>query len=381
MRHKGIWLFMILFLVAFAFKGMYGAYINVYLREELKFSYSQISIIGFASSITSMILAPVMGMLVSKYRHDKWFIIGSYVLLMIVNFMFASGPAFALALVLSLLYEGFNESSQPVLDSYTIIYLEQHNGNYGSIRGIGSFGYMLGTLLAGVIISFTGAMNTIFYGIVVVIACSILLILKLPHVTIKQHSKVTLSKDIPALIKNKKYMFIIIFAILVISSSYATGSFTTMHMIGAFDVPQSMIGLLTIVMVLPEVFLLQFSGRIEKKIGFKSIFLLGSLAFGIRWLGYALAPNVYVFLGLSILHAAGIAFALIPCFSYIRKTCSPSIFASAMALFTSATFLFNAIFKLFFGFIADATSTHMIFFIGAVLTFIGIGYLLIFIKE
>lgn len=380
-KNKGILLFVVLYLVAFTFKGIYGSYINVYLKEVLEFSYAQISFIGFASAIATMVLTPIMGMLVSKFRRDRWFIIGCYIVLMIVSLAFASGPTFMFAVVLGLLYEGFNESSQPILDSYTIIYLESEQGNYGTVRGMGSLGFMLGSLIGGLIISVTGFMHPIFYAVIVVILFSIILVLKLPPVTINQESKVNLKRDIPALIKNKRYNFIVLFSVLVISSAFATGSFTSMHMISVFEVPQSMIGVLTIVMVLPEVFLIHYSGKIENKIGFKKIFLLGSLAFTFRWLGYAISPNIYWYLSVSVFHAVGIAFVLVPGFSYIRKICTPGLFASAMSLYMSSIFLFNAIFKLIFGIVADATSTHVVFLIGASITFIGIGYLLVFIKE
>ena len=111
-------------------------------------------------------------------------------LTLVVLYFYSKQRVYIGCLVCALALEISRLGSNPMADTITMNYTSEHNGNYGSIRAMGSLGYMLISMLVGFLADIFGLDGPMFTTYMVLVGIAILLCLTFPKTTSKETEEV-----------------------------------------------------------------------------------------------------------------------------------------------------------------------------------------------
>ncbi|PAA76127.1 hypothetical protein BOX15_Mlig032673g3 [Macrostomum lignano] len=220
---------------------------------------------------------------------------------------------FLLALVLKTIGLAGYSPLLCLLDAVTFSLLGPKPSDYGWTRMYGSFGIFITALLTGFALygySMAWSFRT-DYTASFILATVLLAVAAAVTVTLKVPTSTRTLNPLKALPLMCLSWRIGIFYILVLLSGAAFGifeSFLAVMLRTMFDPPLYFFGIMFAVQVLVEAPLFALSGCIVSRIGEPACFVIGFLAFALRFLLTSLVPNCWLLLPVNCLH--GLSFGL-----------------------------------------------------------------------
>lgn len=356
----------------FVFIGSVGAfvpYINVYLEQSQGLSGTEIGLVNALGLIIGVCVIPLWGVAMDKTKKYNLLLKISLAGTLVMVALYYKAATYPMIIACSIGLEMIRLGTTPMADTLTTDYCHKTGNNYGSIRGMGSLGYMLASMFVGFLADLFGLDGPMFatYGALLVIALGISL--GFP----KDPKKEELSEDeklkkgsFKDLLTNKNFLFILFFttfSVIIIDSAMAYGG---NHLITTLGGSGSSVSWMTFVTVLPEVAFLIVASRVIHKIGFKSFYLLALASMILRFGVYAFTSNIYIFLIVSVVHCLGVAVTTVGNLTYVRNSVSPAVLGTAITLLNAANTISRALFGYVFGFIYEYGNSYMIFLCGAV---------------
>ena len=328
-----------------------------------------------------MILQFVVGFLCDKHHTIKRYAFITLIMTAIfaaILYALTEG-SFWVYLSLAILFIGSFKVCYGVFDSWCMELSEETKNNYGFARAFGSIGWAIGSYLSSWIVEKFGYA---FNGYAC-IAFSILLILYCLHVDDAQkqaEQKVNL-KDVSVLIKNKKYVYIVLafFAICIMQVALDT---TVVDKLIACNGTEKDVGLywsLTAIVELPLFFI---GNRLVDKFGNIANVLAVVITYGIRFVLYGLATNATQVLWISTLQ-----FITFPLFQIVSKNMvdeeSPDNLKStgqqlAMAVYSAFSALVVPIMA---GLIEDAFDINVAMYAISSSTIIALIFIGLYLRE
>lgn len=361
--------------------GTFMPYINVYLEKSAGLSGSQIGLITALSLILGFCVIPIWGVVgdkTKKYNALLKFSIAGALVMVVLYYKAATYPMIILcAIGLEMLRLG----TMPMADTIATNYCHETGNNYGSIRGMGSLGYMLSSMTVGFLADKFGLDGPLFasYAFLLVIALPISLgFPKTSKVGEIQGEEKVQKGNFKELVTNKNYIFILIITILTTVIVESAMSYGGNHLVSTLGGSESLISWMTFMTVLPEVLFLMIAIKVINKLGFKNFYILVVVSMILRFGVYSLAGNAYAFLAVSVVHCLGVAVITVGNLTYIRNSVNPAVLGTAITLLNAAMSIGRAIFGYIFGFVYQYGNSYMIFMI---CTAIFIGTLLILLRT
>lgn len=354
----------IFYLLHYISMGVYSPYLNVYY-ERLGFSGSEFGLINSLGLLFAMGMAPVWGAISDRTRNTKGVIAFLFLATGFTMIIWVQQRSFLPVLILAIAVSMFRSSIDSLSDSVSIAFTTQNNKDYSIIRSMGSLGYLLGSfVIANILFSF-GFQGPYVY---VVLICAILgafFILQVPRTQPKQKEKSDFKKNIKALLKNKDYLFILGMMILTTMTTDSFVNYTGNHLIHTLHQNDTMIGIFSCAMVLPEVLIVMNGNRLFRKLGTKKMYLIACAGQLIRTLVYTCTQNMPLFLLASTLHGLTITVGTVGNVSFINKKVEGHMLATAMSLYSSLYIIGSAILSQVFGFVYQYFSSYGIYMIAS----------------
>ncbi|MFV0394415.1 MAG: MFS transporter [Coprobacillaceae bacterium] len=356
----------------FIFIGAVGAftpYINVYLENSMGLTGTQIGLISSLSLIIGVCVIPIWGIAGDKTKKYNALLKFSLAGTLVMVALYYQAATYPMIIVCAIGLELIRLGTTPMADTLATDYCHRTGGNYGSIRGMGSLGYMLAGMFVGFMADHFGLDGPMFatYAALLIIAISISFTFpkdsKKEDIAEDEQLKKGSFKD---LLTNKNFLFILFFAmfsvIIVDSAMFYGGN----HLINTLGGPESSVSWMTFMTVLPEVAFLMVASNIIKKLGFKKFYIIAMLTIIFRFGVYSITDNLYIFLAASVVHCFGVAVTTVGNLMYIRNSVSPAVLGTAITLLNAALTLGRAIFSYIFGFIYEHGDSYMIFMVSTV---------------
>lgn len=381
MKDKNILKFQLFYFLLIGAVGCFTPYINVYLENSIGLNGSEIGLITAISLILGVCVIPLWGIIGDKTRKYNLLLMFSLAASIVVLYFYSKQTVYLGCIIFALILEVVRLGSTPMADTIAMNYTAKNNGNYGSIRGMGSLGYMLGSMAVGFLADIFGLDGPLFTSYMILLGVALLICFTFPKADEKESEKEKPKKgNFKDLLLNKNFLFILILVIMTQIVVDSSGAYAGNHLITTLKGDNSLISWLTFVQVLPEFLFLMIASKIIKKLGYKKFFLLATIPMALRMFAYALVPNSYVFVIVSIVHCLGVACSTVASLAYIQETVNPAVFGTAVTLLNAAMNIGKAIFGYIFGNVYQYYGSYKLFLIGAIIVSIAI-LMILFTKR
>lgn len=357
--------------------GAFAPYINIYL-ESKGLSGSQIGQVTSIGLVLTVLIMPLWGMIADKTKRHKLLILVSLGLTLLALYVYSRQTVYIGILLSSIFLNIARCGAMPMADTQAMNYCQETHGNYGSIRGMGSLGYMLVSMTVGFAADKVGLDGPLF-GIYATLVCaSIFLALNFPKTQIKEEEEKKERFSMQAvkqLITNKNFLFILLTLSLTTALIDSAHMYSGNHLLYTLNAPVNIMSWMTLITVLPEVAFLMVANKFFDRWGYKKFYQIMSFTVFLRLLIYAIAPSPYLFLAISIVHCIHVACETVGYLTYVKYSVSPAVFATAITIMNAFVSISQAVYGYIFGIVYEKLGSSYIFSIGAILC--GIGFILI----
>lgn len=364
-RNKYDLSFKTFYLVYLGAVGAFMPYINTYLEQTCHLTGSQIGLITAISLILGVCVIPIWGIAGDKTKKYNALLQFSIAASLVVLYFYAKQTVYPMIALCAILLETARLGTMPMADTQATNYCHKTGGNYGSIRGLGSLGYMLAGIAVGFIADFIGLDGAMFatYAILLIIALGISFMFPKYDATDKQegsHHKADVS-SFKELFKNKNFLICLSLTLLlpcVVDSAMTYGG---NHLTVTLGGPASSISLMTFCNVLPEVIFLMIALKVINKLGFQKFYLMVAILTVLRFAIYAFVPYQFAFLAASVVHCLCVAISTVASLTFIRNTINPVVLGTAITLLNAAINIGKAIWGYIFGVIYEIAGSFTMF--------------------
>ena len=293
----------ILFLVYVLFysgQSIYNTYLNLYL-SQVGLSYSQV---GMTISISTIcVLAGQMNWGIASDRCRSKNLILSILLLAasMISLMFYLGSGYFYLIAAVSLFAFFFNPIVPLLDNYTIEYIEKNGkSDYGHLRMGGTIGYCITVLLIGLLL------KDDYRGIFILVSAALFLCFMLyrtlPKISgYRSRENHTSWKDI---LGNRTLIGLILFSLIF---NLGLSFFYSFYPIYFTEIGgnSSLIGTMMFLCAVSEIPMLLIIDKIVRKIGLEHTLIIAGIVTSARWLLLFVLRNPSAAIFVSLLHGIG----------------------------------------------------------------------------
>ena len=349
------------YLILFIGLGAYNTFLPVYLENTLGFSSSQVGIIVSIPSILGIIFVPIWGLLSDLMNKQKLILWINVLVSLLCAVIYTITKSFLAVFIVAIFLEMFRNSILPLTDTITTAYCEKTNKNYGNIRVIGSLFFAVASFLCGQLIKMTNNDLMFFYVFIVSMIGCLIITPTLP--TLESNTKpekVNFKQDLPLLFKNKAYLLILLCGICVNSLTEAMASYQGIHLMN-LGAGSDLVGLLTVYMVLPELFFMVKTKSLLEKYGIVKMISFASIALILRWVVYLFTSNPLIFMIATSMHGVAISIIIICSFDFIGKVVDKKLYTTSMTVYSFTIGISYSLMKLLYGGLIDMFGIKSIF--------------------
>ncbi len=376
MRDKNILKFQVFYFILLGAVGCFTPYINVYLENSIGLNGSQIGLITAISLMIGVCVIPIWGVIGDKTRKYNLMLLVSLASSIIVLYFYSKQTVYLGCIIFALLLEVARLGTMPMADTISMNYTKKIGGNYGSIRGMGSLGYMLGSMAVGFLADLYGLDGPLFTSYILLLGIGIMICLSFPKASEEEEKEKPQKENFKALLKNKNFIFILLLVMLTQIVVDSSGAFAGNHLITTLKGNNSLISWLTFIQVLPEFLFLMVASQVIRKMGYKKFYLFATVLTAIRLYTYAFIPNSYAFLAISFVHCFGVACSTVASLAYIQDSVNPAVFGTAVTLLNASMSIAKAIYGYIFGSVYQYFGSFNIFLISAIIVTIAVVMIL-----
>lgn len=350
--------------------GVFLPYLNLWLEKVHHFSGIQIGLINALSMLIGISVAPLFGYLSDKFQANKKILLIILVMMLIILQIYMRSTTYIFVLVIACIFEMFKASAYPLSDVIASQYANKINITFGWIRMFGSMGYMIGSILAGLLLDKIGFNGSLFTTFSVAIFISIFILFFIPE------EKSIVSKKVKInffkIFKNPNFYTIFIYIIFTTTLIDATGSYIGNHLVTNLKASENLVSYFTLFMVFPEMCLLPFSLKWIQKLGYKRFYILSAILIMVRLSITGLSNNPYIVIFMPITHFTSIMISTVGNINFFRSKFDSNQIASVLTLLTACVGVVRSIYNLFFGYIYSSLNSSYIFIISGFLVLISI---------
>lgn len=344
--------------------GAFVPYINTYLEKSAGLSGSQIGLITAISLVLGVCIIPIWGIVGDKTKKYNALLKFSIMASLVVLYFYYKAAVYPAIVICAIALEIARLGAMPMADTMATNYCHKTNGNYGSIRGMGSLGYMLAGVAVGFLADFFGLDGAMFatYAVLLVLSFSISFGFPKDKEENDNEDEDKVKKgSFKELLTNKNFLFILFLQLLMATVVDSAMTYGGNHLTVTLNGSASAISWMTLATVLPEVIFLMVAMKLINKTGFKKFYLIAVISMMLRFSVYALIPNSYAFLAISVVHCIGVATSTVASLTYIRNSVNPAVLGTAITLLNATLSIGKAIYGYIFGVVYEIWGSFVMF--------------------
>jgi hypothetical protein len=155
-------------------------------------------------------------------------------------------------------------------------------------------------------------------------------------------------------------MLLLLCGVCVASLTEAMAAYQGIHLMN-LGAGTELVGLLTVFMVIPELYFMVKSKGLLEKYGMVKMISFASCALLIRWIVYALTSNPWIFMLATSMHGVSISIIIICAFDFIGKVVDTKLYTTSMTVYTFTIGVSYSLMKLLYGTMIDLFGINSIF--------------------
>lgn len=379
-------------LLSFTLMGGMGAFvnfINLYLEQELGLTGSQIGFITMMSMGLTIIINPILGYIGDKTGQHVTMLKIAFFLSTCLVYLYSRSTTFGVVLLVAIFFEISRACIAPFFDLITSDYCARINFDLGKVRVFSSIGFMLtvmtvGFLIAGMELSWLGIgfdglvdiRTAVFGAVILFLSLSFILMFFVPKPEVikdKKDEKGRFNReDVWALLKNRKFRFILVFIILSLVAVESAKSFIGNHLVVGLGSAENIVSIMTFLMVFPEFALLPLGSRIIRKFGFKKWYIFSISTMILRMAVYSMTSSVAIFSIIGMVHGIGVTTHVSGNITYIRRVVKPEVLGLAFTIMVSVIAISRAILSFIYGLLYEHFDGFTVFRVATALLVVGL---------
>jgi oligosaccharide:H+ symporter len=259
----------------------YYPFLAIYFNSR-GLTYSQIGVLFAINAVTPVLFQPLWGIITDKYLNKKFTISFTLIISALVVFSFVFAKEFSFIFLSIFLFIIFQSPITSISDAYCYEIIENNkNLQYGRIRLMGSIGYALTAVSLGIIIK-NSSINTSYFAYFIFAAAGFIVLYGINFKGRSNKSGISFN-DIVKIIKNKKFIFITLSALIANTAMGANGNYLAI-LIQKTGGDVSNLGMLWFIIAMSELPVFFFGSKIIKKYGVLNIYLLSIAMYVVRFL-------------------------------------------------------------------------------------------------
>ncbi|MBO1001168.1 MFS transporter [Pseudogracilibacillus auburnensis] len=338
-----------------------------FLPLYLKFKGLTGTEIGWVLAIgpfASIISQPFWGYLSDKYKTVKRMLILSTIGMLIISVIFFQMDSLLTILILGALFFFFSSPVGALSDSLAQRQAQQLKISFGSIRMWGSVGFAFSSLVVGEILTKFG-IQVIVWPYVIIGTILLIIAFTISDVKSEEESTPVNLADISMLLKNKPFIFFLLFMMFITITHRANDSFIGIY-ITEVGGSEGLVGIAWFVGVISEAAVFAFAGLWFRKYSPITFVIIASILYCIRWFIYGMAPSPYFIISFQVLHGVTFGIFYIAAFDYVTKLIPNLLQSTGHLIFYSVMFGVS-------GIIGSMAGGKMIEAFGGQIMYLGMG--------
>ncbi len=361
----------VLYFFFFAAVAVYTVYINVYYYK-IGMSGVQIGWINSLAPLISILGSPPLAMLSDRWRRPRLMMAVAAAGLIAAVLGLSAVRVFVWVLPLAGMWSLFNNFLEPALEAANLAMLPGQNEDYGRQRVWGTVGYIVASLVSGVVFEVTG-LSWMFISYFILMLVTLACIPTLPAAPALPHSDLRI--NMRGLVTQPAWLFFAASLIplwIAVNGMYA---FLSVYLTG-MRASASLIGSVSSVGALTEVPVMLFSAFLVRRLGLRKMLVTAYAVFGLRMLLYGLMPAPGWSLPITLTHGLTFGLFWVAGVIYINELTPENLRSTSQTLFFAIINLAGVIGAPAGGWVLDNLGGGVLFQMYAVLCALGLLILL-----
>lgn len=355
--------FCIFYFVYYITFGAFSPYLNVYFGS-LGFNGNQIGTLNSLGMLAGMLAAPIFGMIADKTKKTRLVMISLLVSAATTLYVFKRQSLYIPILISFILFGIFKNDIGNLQDSIASKFCKDTELDFSKVRIFGSLGYVFGSFVLASVLSYFGFKGPYVYTMIFCYIFCVFILFFVPTDAEENKEKIAILPATLKLIKNRYFILITIIYQFGLSFVDVANNYVGLHFVNSLNVSADKVGFYTFIMVAPEIIVLAKGGEIIKRCGWKRFYTIAAIGQIIRFLGYCLTGNIYIFYLATITHGLSVLMSAVCNIRFMSEKLDKNLLSTAVSTYGSITLVCQALYNKIFGALIDNFGTYSIFYFG-----------------
>lgn len=273
------------------------SFLPLYLQYK-GFNGTEIGWVLATGPLVSIFSQPFWGYMSDKYKTVQKMLLICVVGLLISSIIFFQMNHLVAILLIGALFYFFSYPISSFGDSLAQRRADQLQISFGTIRTWGSIGFATSALLVGEFLARTGV-EYMLWPFLLFAGITLIVVTRLEDVVVD--SEPVQLRDVTQLLKNKAFLFFLLFMMLITIGHRANDSFIGLY-ITQLGGSEDLVGLAWFIGVASEAIIFALSGYWFKKYHPLIFVIIGGILYSVRWFLFAIVDTPVMLLSLQFLH-------------------------------------------------------------------------------
>jgi PPP family 3-phenylpropionic acid transporter len=370
---RGLLIGKLLYFFLYAGLGIFIPFLNVYYRETLLLSGTQIGLINTLGPLIAIFSGPLWGLLCDRLGRMK-LVLGIVAVGAICGAVgLASARTFNAALGFTAFFNLFTGAIMPLVDSYNLALLGDQRERYSSQRIWGTLGFLVTSIPAGAIIGYAG-LQSIFAAYAIFLGMFLLAVVGLPSVPAQMGRAVF--KGFAQMLRQRVWIILGVAVILVMLANNSWVNFLSVALkqMGGND---GLVGWVWSVGAISEIPVMMFGSRLLYRLGAKKMMALGFFFYGLRMLFYGLMPAPEWALAIGMMHGVSFGFYWLGGVNYVSQITPDHLRATGQSMLATFFSIASVMGAPLVGVVFDQAGPARLFLLAAITAWVGLAIFLV----
>lgn len=294
---RGLSIIKLLYFFFYAGLGVFIAFLNVYY-QSIGLSGTQIGLINTFGPLVGIFGTTLWGMVSDRFGKIRLLLVFASLGVILAVTGLSAAQTFLWILLIACFFSLFHSAIFPLLDSTTLSLLGDRRERYGYYRVWGTIGFIVTSLLAGLVYQRFG-LRVMFPAYTVVILAFLVASLGLPNQPIRLGGSLLYGMN--QMIRKSAWIIFAASVLLLWVAASGTMAFLSIT-IKAMGGGEVLIGMAWTIAALVEAPVILLSGALLHRFGAARLLGISFIGYTLRTLLYALMPSPNWVLGINLLH-------------------------------------------------------------------------------
>jgi len=350
--------------------GAWSPYWPVYFTH-LGVDLAAIGLLAAIPAAVQIFASPSWGLLADRLGDVRPSLVAAAIICVGAALLMASGPATPwLFPAVALLALG-GSAWPPLMDARTVSALGAQRDRYGQARGIGSAGFIVCSVVVGVLVTAHGP-RVLFAAYVPLVAIAGLWVAGLfGRAGVRQRVAGVGPLGALRLLRDRSMALMFAGSVLVWAACNGASAFFSLRLV-AQGGDATIVGVGWAMNAIVEIPFMLLFRPLARRTGVPALIATGAAVLAIRNLGWALAGNDLATVGVALLSGVGFSLFLVGVTGWLADRVPASLRATAQALFLGTAYAIGTITgSLGAGWLANSVSLDAMFYVATVVAAVG----------